>query len=42
LDAYEQRETAQNVDALETSEDFLKWLDELGLDTSIPEILRCQ
>ncbi|KAF7587426.1 hypothetical protein BBP40_007245 [Aspergillus hancockii] len=39
LNAYEQRETAQNVDALETSEDFLKWLDELGLDTSIPEIL---
>ncbi|KAF5856992.1 hypothetical protein ETB97_006448 [Aspergillus alliaceus] len=42
LDAYEQRETAQNMDALETSEDFLKWLDELGLDTSIPEILRYQ
>jgi hypothetical protein len=30
------------MEALETSEDFLNWLDELGLDTSVPEFFGCQ
>ena len=42
LNAYEQGETIPNVDALETSEDFLNWLDELGLDTGVPEFFRWQ
>ncbi|GIJ88175.1 hypothetical protein Asppvi_007093 [Aspergillus pseudoviridinutans] len=42
LNAYEQSGTSPNVDALETSEDFLNWLDELGLDTSVPEFFGCQ
>ncbi|RAQ57303.1 fungal specific transcription factor [Aspergillus flavus] len=42
LNAHEQDETIPNVDTLETSEDFLNWLDELGLDTSVPEFFRWQ
>ncbi|KAF7157768.1 hypothetical protein CNMCM6106_003751 [Aspergillus hiratsukae] len=42
LNAYEQNGTTPNVDALETSEDFLNWLNELGLDTSVPEFFGCQ
>ncbi|KAB8270070.1 hypothetical protein BDV30DRAFT_215837 [Aspergillus minisclerotigenes] len=42
LGTYEQGETIPNVDTLETSEDFLNWLDELGLDTSVPEFFRWQ
>ncbi|KNG82297.1 hypothetical protein ANOM_008700 [Aspergillus nomiae NRRL 13137] len=37
-----QSETIPNVDTLETSEDFLNWLDELGLDTSVPEFFGWQ
>ncbi|KAE8371329.1 putative fungal-specific transcription factor [Aspergillus bertholletiae] len=42
LNAYEQNDTIPNVDSLETSEDFLNWLDELGLETSVPEFFRWQ
>ncbi|KAF4151946.1 hypothetical protein CNMCM6069_002801 [Aspergillus lentulus] len=42
LNSYEQCGTTPNVDALETSEDFLNWLDELGLDTGVPELFGCQ
>ncbi|KAE8131229.1 hypothetical protein BDV38DRAFT_288897 [Aspergillus pseudotamarii] len=42
LNAYDQGETIPTVDDLETSEDFLNWLDELGLDTSMPEFFRWQ
>ncbi|GFF59720.1 hypothetical protein IFM51744_10025 [Aspergillus udagawae] len=42
LNAYEQSGTTPNVDALETSEDFLNWLEEFGLDTSVPEYFWCQ
>ncbi|KAL5361377.1 putative fungal-specific transcription factor [Aspergillus floccosus] len=42
LKAYEQGGIIPNVDALETSEDFLNWLDEFGLDTSVPEFFGCQ
>ncbi|OGM40976.1 fungal specific transcription factor [Aspergillus bombycis] len=42
LNVYEQSETLPNVDTLETSEDFLNWLDELGLETSVPEFFRWQ
>jgi hypothetical protein len=42
LHGYEQSGTTPNVDALETSEDFLNWLNELGLDTSVPEFFGCQ
>jgi hypothetical protein len=42
LNVYEQSGTTPNMEALETSEDFLNWLDELGLDTSVPEFFGCQ
>jgi hypothetical protein len=41
LNAYEQSRTTPDVDALETSEDFLNWLEEFGLDTSVPEYFSC-
>ncbi|PKX91327.1 fungal specific transcription factor domain-containing protein [Aspergillus novofumigatus IBT 16806] len=42
LNVYDQSGTMPIVDGIETSEDFLHWLDELGLDSSIPEFFGCQ
>ncbi|GAB1199732.1 hypothetical protein APSETT444_009089 [Aspergillus pseudonomiae] len=42
INTHGQSEAIPNVDTLETSEDFLNWLDELGLDTSVPEFFRWQ
>lgn len=42
LDACEEGGIIPNVDALGTSEDFLNWLDEFGMDTSVPEFFGCQ
>jgi hypothetical protein len=42
LNVYEQSGTTPNMEELETSEDFLNWLDESGLDTSVPQFFGCQ